>query len=89
MGTDPAASVCDPWGRLHDVANVWIADGGTWPTSAAFNPVLTQQALAWRTAAYMVAPDDPLGVLPEGHAAYERNVRWQQERSAGRGEAGR
>ncbi|MBM4370867.1 MAG: GMC family oxidoreductase [Deltaproteobacteria bacterium] len=66
MGTDPAASVCDPWGRLHEVENVWVADGGTWPTSAAFNPVLTQQALACRTAARMVSPADPTAVLPGG-----------------------
>jgi choline dehydrogenase-like flavoprotein len=59
MGTDPATSVCDPWGRLHEVDNVWIADGAIFPTSTAFNPTLTQQALAYRTAAYMVDPEDP------------------------------
>jgi 2-methyl-1,2-propanediol dehydrogenase len=64
MGTDPATSVCDPWGRLHEVENVWICDGSTWPTSAAFNPVLTQQALAYRTAAYLLKPDDPASVIP-------------------------
>lgn len=56
MGVDPATSVTDPWGRLHEVENVWIADGGVWPTSSAFNPTLTQQALALRTAARMVDP---------------------------------
>jgi choline dehydrogenase-like flavoprotein len=66
MGNDPKASVCDGWGRLHEVDNVWIADGATWPTSAAYNPVLTQQALAYRTAARMVRPEDPAGVLPKG-----------------------
>ena len=50
MGTDAKASVVDPLGRLHDVENVWIADGGVFPTSTAYNPTLTQQALAWRTA---------------------------------------
>lgn len=50
MGTDPTSSVVDAFGRLHEVENVWIADGGIWPTSAAFNPTLTQQALALRTA---------------------------------------
>ena len=59
MGTDPATSVTDPWGRLHDVDNVWIADGGLFPTSTAFNPTLTQQALAWRTAAYIADPGRP------------------------------
>jgi choline dehydrogenase-like flavoprotein len=50
MGVDPTSSVADPTGRLHTVENVWIADGGIWPTSTAFNPTLTQQALALRTA---------------------------------------
>jgi choline dehydrogenase-like flavoprotein len=59
MGVDPAQSVCDPWGRLHEVENVWIADGSIFPTSTAFNPTLTQQALAVRTAAYMLDPADP------------------------------
>ena len=61
MGTDPKTSVTDPWGRLHDLDNVWICDGSLWPTSTAFNPTLTQQALAWRTAAYIA---DPANVRP-------------------------
>ncbi len=54
MGNDPATSVCDAWGRLHEVSNVWIADGGLFPTSTSFNPTLTQQALAWRTARHIL-----------------------------------
>jgi choline dehydrogenase-like flavoprotein len=63
MGDDPTKSVCNKWGRLHEVENVWIADGSTWPTSAAFNPVNTQQALAYMTAAFMVSPEDPLSAI--------------------------
>lgn len=59
MGTDPAASVTDPWGRLHDVENVWICDGGVFPTSTGFNPTLTQQALAWRTAVHLAGGTAP------------------------------
>lgn len=58
MGKDPATSVANEWGRLHEVENVWLADGGLWPTSTAFNPTLTQQAMAWRTAAYLADPTD-------------------------------
>ncbi|MBI5498181.1 MAG: GMC family oxidoreductase [Deltaproteobacteria bacterium] len=58
MGTDPATAVTNPWGRLHDVDNVWVVDGGVFPTSTGFNPTLTQQALAWRTAAYLADPTD-------------------------------
>jgi choline dehydrogenase-like flavoprotein len=50
MGIDPATSVVDPYGRSHDVPNLWIADGSTWPTSAAVNPTATIAALALRTA---------------------------------------
>ena len=32
MGTDPATSVVDPWGRLHDVPNVLVADSSVFVT---------------------------------------------------------
>ncbi len=54
MGVDPAVSVTDPSGRVHGTDNLWIADGSVFPTSTAFNPTLTQQALAWRTAMALV-----------------------------------
>ncbi len=63
MGADPSSSITDPWCRLHALENVWIADGSVFPTSTAFNPTLTQQALAARTAAYIADPANPLSVL--------------------------
>lgn len=48
MGNDPKTSVCDSWGRLHDVPNVYIADGSLHVTNGGFNPVLTIMALAYR-----------------------------------------
>lgn len=48
MSRDPADGVTDPWGRLHDVNNVFVADGSVFPTSAAANPTLTIVALALR-----------------------------------------
>ena len=48
MGTDPARSVCDPWGRLHDVPNVVVADSSPFPTGAGYGPTLTLVALAIR-----------------------------------------
>ena len=47
-GTDPATSVLDPWCRSHDVANLWVVDGGFFPSSAAMNPALTIAAQALR-----------------------------------------
>ena len=50
-GADPATSVLDPWCRTHDVRNLWVIDGGFFPSSAAMNPALTIAAQALRVAA--------------------------------------
>ncbi len=50
-GDDPATSVLDPWCRSHDVANLWVVDGGFFPSSAAMNPALTIAAQALRVVA--------------------------------------
>ena len=46
MGTDPARSVVNPWGRSHDVKNLFIVDGSLFVTSGGVNPTSTIQALA-------------------------------------------
>jgi gluconate 2-dehydrogenase alpha chain len=48
MGHDPATSVCDPWGRIHDVPNLVVADSSVFPTGAGYGPTLTLVALAIR-----------------------------------------
>jgi choline dehydrogenase-like flavoprotein len=55
MGTNPSTSVVDPWGRTHDVPNLFIGDGSVWVTSGTANPALTISALAARTADGIVA----------------------------------
>ena len=50
MGTDPATSVVDGSNRAHDVANLFIVDGSSLPTSGGVNPTATIQALALRCA---------------------------------------
>jgi choline dehydrogenase-like flavoprotein len=50
MGTDPATSVANPFGELHDVKGVWIGDGSAFPTPSGTNPMVTIMALARRTA---------------------------------------
>lgn len=54
MGTDSGRSVTDPFGRFHDLDNLYCADGGVFPTSTGYNPTLTIQALAWRQARHIV-----------------------------------
>jgi gluconate 2-dehydrogenase alpha chain len=54
MGTDPAKSVTDSFGKFHDLANLYSGDGAVWPTSAGMNPSLTIMALSLRTACHVV-----------------------------------
>jgi choline dehydrogenase-like flavoprotein len=55
MGSDPKSSVVDKFGRSHDVANLFVCDGSVFPTQGSANPGLTIQALAARTADYLIA----------------------------------
>jgi choline dehydrogenase-like flavoprotein len=50
FGTDPRASVLDPFCRAHDVANLFVVDGSFFPSSAAVNPGLTIIAQSLRVA---------------------------------------
>jgi choline dehydrogenase-like flavoprotein len=46
MGTNPATSVVNDWGRAHDVRNLFIVDGSVFVTSGGVNPTATIQAIA-------------------------------------------
>jgi choline dehydrogenase-like flavoprotein len=53
MGTDPAASVVDPWHRSHEVPNLFICDGSSMVSSGRGQPTMTIQALAFRAAEHI------------------------------------
>jgi len=53
MGTDPAASVVDPWHRSHELPNLFICDGSSMVTSGRGQPTMTIQALAFRAAEHI------------------------------------
>ncbi|HVA74635.1 MAG TPA: GMC family oxidoreductase [Acidimicrobiales bacterium] len=66
MGDDDSTSVVDPHGRVWGVPNMYVADGSVFPTAGGYNPTLTIQAMAWRTADRIVAAlrgAGPHGVL--------------------------
>jgi len=46
MGSDKRTSVIDEQGRLHDVRDLYVADGSAFPTSSGVNPMLTIMAIA-------------------------------------------
>ena len=54
MGGDTRSSVVDRFGRSHDVPNLFVCDGSVFPTQGSANPGLTIQALAARTADYLL-----------------------------------
>ena len=46
MGVDPATSVVDANGRMHQLDNVYVADSSVFVTSSGSNPTLTIMAVA-------------------------------------------
>ncbi len=50
-GNDPRTSVVDGYCRSHDHHNLYLIDGGFFPSSAAMNPALTIAAQALRVVA--------------------------------------
>lgn len=54
MGDDPATSVVDSYGRVHDAANLYLADGSIFVTSGSANPTCTITALALRVGKQLV-----------------------------------
>jgi choline dehydrogenase-like flavoprotein len=55
MGSDPAESVADGRGQLHDTHGVWIGDASAFPTAPGVNPMISIMSLAHRTAANILA----------------------------------
>lgn len=53
MGRDPATSALDPLCRAHDHPNLYVADAGCFPSSAAVNPALTVAAQALRVGSHL------------------------------------
>lgn len=60
MGQDPSTSVVDKFGRSHDIPNLFVCDGSLFPTQGSANPGLTIQALAARTADYLISQRDAI-----------------------------
>ncbi|CAN5424426.1 GMC family oxidoreductase [soil metagenome] len=55
MGTDAKTSVVNEWGRTHDVPNLFVFDGSTFPTSAGLNPTATIMTVALRQTRRLIA----------------------------------
>jgi gluconate 2-dehydrogenase alpha chain len=55
MGDDPAASVVDSFGEVHDAPGLFVLGASTFPGTGGRGPTETIEALAWRTADRIVA----------------------------------
>jgi choline dehydrogenase-like flavoprotein len=53
MGNDPKTSVTNRYGQLHDIDNLFIADGSLHVTNGGFNPVLTIMTLGYWVSDYI------------------------------------
>ena len=53
MGDDPAASVVDPWCRLHGTKNVFVVDSSVMTTGFGLNPMITVVANALRVGTFI------------------------------------
>lgn len=54
MGDDPKTSVVNQWGQTHDVENLFVMDGSTFPTSAGVNPTATIMSVALRQTRHLI-----------------------------------
>ena len=54
MGNDPKTSVTNKYGQVHDIDNLFVADGSLHVTNGGFNPVLTIMALGYYVGDYIV-----------------------------------
>ena len=55
MGDNPDASVLNKWCQAHEVDNLFVVDGGPFPTATGANPTLSIMANAWRVAEHIAA----------------------------------
>ena len=54
MGNDPATSVVNRYGQVHEIDNLFVADGSVFVTGGGFNPVLTIMAMGYYVSDYII-----------------------------------
>ena len=53
MGRDPQKTVVGPWGEVHAVRGLFVADASLFPTGLGVNPQVTIMAMATRIAFHL------------------------------------
>ena len=55
MGRSASDSVVNSFGQTHELANLYVAGGGIFPTASSANPTYTLNALSLRGAEQLAA----------------------------------
>lgn len=55
MGKNPKTSVLNGHCQSHDMKNLFVVDGGCWPSATCQNPTETMLAVTWRASDYLAA----------------------------------
>jgi choline dehydrogenase-like flavoprotein len=53
MGADPKRSALNRFNQMHEVKNVFVVDGSSFPNASEKNPTLTILALSWRATDHL------------------------------------
>ena len=53
MGADPKRSALNSFNRMHEVKNLFVVDGSSFPNASEKNPTLTILALSWRATDHL------------------------------------
>ena len=53
MGDDPAVSVVNKYGQVHESPNLVVLGGSNWPSTTGYNPTQTIYAHSWFAADYL------------------------------------
>jgi choline dehydrogenase-like flavoprotein len=53
MGKDPKTSVLNGYCQAHGLKNLFVVDGGCWPSATCQNPTETMLAVSWRASDYL------------------------------------
>jgi len=73
MGDDPARSMVDRYGRAHQVPNLYLVGGGSFPICAPDNPTETLQTLAFWTGEAITREVERGGALTRDTARLHRD----------------
>ena len=62
MGDDPATSVTNKYGQVHESQNLIVLGGSNWPSTTGYNPTQSIYAHSWFAADYIAQNFDSIAL---------------------------